>query len=60
MLISIQDVPRAARHLVFCSDPRLTRPELDVPIPLDERGAQDTNERVIRTVQCATIARRGS
>jgi len=39
MLIAIQDVPRAERHLLFCSDPRLTRPELDTPIPLDELGA---------------------
>jgi len=60
MLIAIQDVPRAERHLLFCSDPRLTRPELDHVVPLDERGAQDTNECVIRTALCATIARRGS
>ena len=52
MLIAIQDVPRAERHLLFCSDPRLTLPELDHAVPLDER--------VIRTALCATIARRGS
>lgn len=39
MMISIHDVPRYERALLFCSDPRLTHPEMDQPIPLDELGA---------------------
>ena len=39
MMISIHDVPADERRFLFSTDPRLTRPELDKLVPMDELGA---------------------